>query len=99
VPKGIAVALAVFAIAIAFSRRAPQDEHGNPLKALGIAAIGLVYVAVVPLVGYLVSITAIAGGAALYYGAPRKWGVLAFALGTAAVLWALFAWVLRIPMP
>jgi len=93
------VALALFSIAVAFSKAAPQAEHGNPLKALGIAAIGFVYVALVPLLGYLVSITAIAGAAALYYGAPRRWGVLAFALGSAAVLWALFAWLLRIPMP
>lgn len=99
VPKGIAVALAVFSIAVAFSKAPPPAEHGNPLKALGIAAIGFAYVAVVSLLGYFVSITAIAGAAALYYGAPRRWGVLAFALGSATVLWVLFAWMLRIPMP
>ena len=99
VPKGVAVALALFSIAVAFSKAAPESDHPNPLKALGIAAIGFVYVAVVTLLGYFISITAIAGAAALYYGAPRRWGVAAFALGSAAVLWVLFAWVLRIPMP
>ena len=99
VPKGIAVALALFSIAAAFSRIPPGDAHANPLKALGIAALGFAYVAVAPLIGYFISVALLAGAAALYYGAPRRAGVAVFALGTAAILWATFGRMLGIPLP
>ena len=86
VPKALAVFLAVFSILIA-------------LRALGIAALGGVYVAVAPLAGFLVSTTLLAGAAALYYGAPRTLGTLAFAAGSAGLLWLVFARMLSVALP
>jgi hypothetical protein len=101
VPKGLAVLLAVFSVLIGikgFSKKdAPaKQDHRRPL---GVAALGFLYVAAASFIGYLVSIALLAGGAALYYGAARRLGVALFALGTAALLWALFAGLLGIPMP
>lgn len=97
-PKSIAVVLAVLSLAAAFSK--PKVvERENHLKALGIAALGFVYVAAAPFIGYFIAVTALAGGAALYYGAPRRAGVALFALGTAAVLWLLFGRMLGIALP
>ena len=98
VPKGIAVVLGLLSFAVVFSRPRAFESQDH-LKALGIAALGFVYVIVAPLVGYLVSITALAGGAALYYGAPRRPGVALFALGTALLLWLLFGRMLGIALP
>lgn len=101
VPKGLAVLLGIFSALIGLRAFAPKEpaEKQSHLRALGIAALGFAYVAAASLIGYLVSITLLAGAAALYYGAPRRYGVALFALGTAALLWALFAGLLGIPMP
>lgn len=101
VPKGLAVLLGIFSVLIGLRAFSPREapEKQNHLRALGIAALGFLYVAGAAFIGYLVSITLLAGGAALYYGAPRRLGVALFALGTAALLWASFAGLLGIPMP
>lgn len=102
VPKGFAVLLAVFSALVGIrgvSKKADLEDSPNHLRALGIAVLGCLYVAAASFIGYLVSITLLAGGAALYYGAPRRFGVALFALGTAALLWALFAGLLGIPLP
>ncbi len=98
VPKGIAILLGLLSILAGFSKPGPAEAQDH-LKALGIAGLGFLYVAIAPLLGYFVSASALAGGAALYYGAPRRWGVLAFALGTAGVLWLLFGRLLGIALP
>ena len=69
------------------------------MRALGIAALGFIYVAIAPLLGFLVSSTLLAGAAALYYGAPRSAGTLAFAAGSAGLLWLLFGYMLGIALP
>ena len=99
VPKGLAVALAIFSILIALRRKPVEGASGFQPRALGIAALGFAYVAVAPLIGYFIAVTLLTGSAALYYGAPRRWPVAAFALGTAAILWATFGWMLGIPLP
>lgn len=102
VPKGLAVLLAVFSLGIAV-KAVLKPRDGNPpekhLKALGIAALGFAYVAIAPLIGYVIAITLLAGSAALYYGARRPAGVALFALGSAAVLWLVFGALLGIPLP
>jgi putative tricarboxylic transport membrane protein len=102
VPKALAVLLALFSAGIAFralARGAPAAAPGNHFKALGIAALGFAYVFVAPLIGYLIAVTLLAGGAALYYGARRPGGVALFALGSAALLWLVFGALLGIPLP
>jgi hypothetical protein len=101
VPKGLAVLLAVFSVLIAVksSSKKALPEKQDHLRPLGVAAFGFLYVAAASFIGYLASIALLAGSAALYYGAARRPGVALFALGTAALLWALFAGLLGIPMP
>lgn len=102
VPRGLAVLLGVFSALIglrAFFKKSDSQSSQPHGRALGIAALGFAYVAAAAFIGYLVSITLLAGSAALYYGAPRRFGVALFALGTAALLWASFAGLLGIPMP
>lgn len=101
VPKGLAVALAAFSLLVGIRalRRAPASEYEGHPRALGIAALGFLYVLAAPYVGYVIAVTLLAAAAALYYGAPRKWTVGAFALGTAGVLWLLFGALLGIALP
>jgi putative tricarboxylic transport membrane protein len=99
VPKGLAVVLAIFSILIALRRKPVEGATGLQPRAFGIAALGFVYVAVAPLIGYVIAVMLLTGAAALYYGAPRRWTVAAFALGTAAILWTTFGWMLGIPLP
>jgi hypothetical protein len=99
VPKALAVLLAGISLAILFSGESETPARQNHLKALGIGALGFAYVAVAPLIGYFLSITLLAGGAAVYYGARRPAGVALFALGSAALLWAAFGALLGIPLP
>ena len=101
VPKGLAVLLALFSAGIAVKalRKPVEPDSNSHLRALGIAALGFAYVALAPLIGYVISITLLAGSAALYYGARRPAGVALFALGSAAVLWLVFGALLGIPLP
>ena len=98
VPKGLAVALAILSILIALRRKPTEGAEFEP-RAFGIALLGFAYVALAPLIGYFIAVTLLTGSAALYYGAPRRWTVGAFALGTAAILWATFGWMLGIALP
>jgi hypothetical protein len=99
VPKGIALILGALSLSILIKKSTVDHDGENHVKALGIAALGFLYVVAAPFIGYFVSVAALAGGAALYYGAPRRAGVALFALGTAAVLWLLFGRMLGIALP
>ena len=102
VPKALAALLAVFSLVVgirALLRAGEVHEKKNHLRALGIAALGFLYIILAPYLGYVVSITLLAGAAALYYGAPRRPVVALFALGTAAVLWLAFGAMLGVPLP
>lgn len=101
VPKGLAVALAIFSVIVglrAIRRKEAAADEGS-FRALGIAGLGFVYVLVAPFIGYFIAVTLLTGAGALYYGAPRHWVVGAFALGTAALLWGVFGLLLGIPLP
>jgi hypothetical protein len=102
VPKGLAVLLAAFSLVIgirALARPGTGPERKNHLRALGIAVLGFAYLAIVPLAGYLVSMALLTGAAAWYYGAPRRADTAVFALGTAALLWAVFRVFLGVALP
>jgi hypothetical protein len=101
VPKGLAVALAAFSLLIGVRALRSAGEgggDGSP-RALGIAVLGFLYVGLAPILGYFIAVTLLAGAGALYYGAPRRWPIAVFALGTAALLWLTFGAMLRIPLP
>lgn len=102
VPKGLAVALAIFSVIVglrAIRKKEARPSGEGSFRALGIAGLGFVYVLVAPFIGYFIAVTLLAGAGALYYGAPRRWVVGAFALGTAAILWGTFGVLLGIPLP
>jgi putative tricarboxylic transport membrane protein len=103
VPRALAVLLAFFSVFIAMSallrKRKVIEDRQNHARALGIAVLGFAYIAIAPLAGYLVSGTLLAGAAALYYGAPRNVDTVAFATGSAALLWLVFGRVLGIALP
>lgn len=98
VPKGLAVALALICVALALRRSVVSPVKGEP-RALGIAALGFVYVAVVPLVGYVIATALLAAAGAYCYGGRSTIGIGAFALGTATLLWLTFGALLGIPLP
>jgi putative tricarboxylic transport membrane protein len=98
-PKALAALLAAFSILIGLRHRGEPVEPKNHLRALGIAVLGFGYVAIVPFAGYIVSIALLAAAAALLYGAPRRSELAIFALGTAALLYAVFRVLLGIRMP
>lgn len=102
VPKALAALLAAFSLLIgvrALRRPVEAPQPGKHLRALGIAVSGFAYLAIVPFAGYLISIALLAAAAALQYGAPRRADVAVFALGTAALLWAVFRVLLGIGLP
>lgn len=65
----------------------------------GMLAIGVVYVVVVPWLGYVLSLTGLIAATCYYQGGAvtRQLGVVA--LGGALFFWLLFVIVLRIPQP
>jgi putative tricarboxylic transport membrane protein len=102
VPKGLAVLLSAFSLVIgirALRRPGAAPERKNHLRALGITLLGFAYLAIVPFAGYLVSIALLTAAAAWYYGAPRRADTVVFALGTAALLWAVFRVFLGVGLP
>jgi hypothetical protein len=75
---------------------------------VGLAMIGIAYLAVVPWLGYLVSIGLLIAGTAWYQGgsiagepdqARSTRGILLVAASGAVVLWLLFVALLGIPQP
>ena len=98
VPKLLAALLAGISILIALQKDPDAQRQSGSLRALGVAGLGFVYVAILPFTGYLAGATLLAGAAALYYGARGR-TVIAFALGTAVPLWLVFAKALGVALP
>lgn len=69
------------------------------LRALGLIAIGVVYVIVLPWLGYAVSAAVMLAVVAAYAGL-RSWiSLAAFAFGGAVVFYLIFVQLLSIPLP
>jgi len=119
-PRAYAIvlaALAILTIARALLSRARRtdapaaqqkpDTRARSWRFIGLAMIGIAYLAVVPWLGYLVSIALLIAGTAWYQGgsltgAPdkrRPSGILLVAASGAVVLWLLFVALLGIPQP
>lgn len=96
VPKLLAVVLALLSLLIAFSK--DMETQPASLRSLGVAGLGLVYVAILPFTGYLVGAGLLAGASALYYGA-RGHTVVIFSCLTALLLWLVFAKTLGVALP
>ena len=110
-PRIYAVALAVLAVAtivrgaVARRRRverpvmATRGRHVRSWRFAGMILIGILYLAVVPWLGYLVSIALLMAATAWYQGGSIGGRVLLVASSAAVFLWLLFVAVLGIPQP
>jgi hypothetical protein len=75
------------------------DSQRRSWRFAGMLLIGVVYVAIVPWLGYLVSIALLIAGTAWYQGGAIKGRVVIVAASGAVLLWLLFVAILRIPQP
>jgi hypothetical protein len=84
-------------------RRASAEVSERPwrphLPAAGMLAIGVGYVLLAEVVGYVVGIALVILATALYQGAARGWRAPAIAVGGALSFWLLFVFVLHIGQP
>jgi hypothetical protein len=83
---------------IAFAHATDSAAHRHK-KALGLLALLLGYVLLLPHLGYATTILILAIAIAAYAGAPLRPSLLLFGAGTAVVLWAAFVGLLRVPLP
>lgn len=74
----------------------PGRQH---LRAAGMLAIGIVYVAVLETLGFILSTLLLLLAVALYSGRPPTIGMAALAVAGAALLYVLFVRVLGVPLP
>jgi putative tricarboxylic transport membrane protein len=81
-----------------------NDEHetsdwGGHLRALGLIGIGIVYLLVLPHLGYLVSSGLLLGAVATYAGLRPSRATLMFMVGGGVGFYLIFVKVLQIPLP
>ncbi len=103
----LAQALITWRRSSAVAPRAAADSQGDRvhvprvqlIRVGGMLAIGVIYVLVVPWLGYIVSLTGLITATCYYQGGAvtRQLGLVA--LAGALFFWLLFVVVLRIPQP
>ena len=102
---GLAVALAIKAfIAARFGSGATRGQAAarprrRLVRAAGMLAIGIAYVAVVAIAGYLLSIIAVVALVALYQGERMGWRLAGVAVGGAVLFFVFFDRLLGVDMP
>lgn len=79
-------------------RKGPAPSHVLK-RAAGTLAIGGLYVAVVNLLGYWLSLLLLLPAMAAYQGEPLGKRLIAVALLGATAFWLIFVWLLDIPLP
>ena len=88
------------ALAVVRRRAPPRDDPpGRSWRFAGMLIIGMLYVAIVPWLGYLPSIAMLIAGTAWYQGGVVNGRVIVVAASGALLLWLLFVAFLRIPQP
>lgn len=68
-------------------------------RAAGMLAIGVVYIVVVPVVGYWLSLLAVIALVASYQGERRDWRLVVISVGGAGIFFLFFVVLLGIDMP
>jgi hypothetical protein len=111
-PVVLSILLAGLAVAIGARSLVPANAAVKPVaaaggkdseapwpRALGVLGIGVLYVLIVDILGYFVTVFLLLGGIALYEGLKPSWRLFAIALGGATFFWLLFTYVLGIRQP
>jgi hypothetical protein len=107
-PRLYAVILLAFSLimvvpaALALARRQPprrDDVAGRSWRFAGMLLMGVLYVAIVPWLGYVPSIAMLIAGTAWYQGGIINRRVVVVSASGALILWLLFVAFLRIPQP
>jgi len=108
VPKSLAVGLALCSLLLigraAMVRKASSDggeavglrDHA---RSLGIIALGALYAAIAPAIGYPPALALLLVAAALYFGTALTLRLVLVAALGAALFWALFVKMLGVAMP
>lgn len=76
----------------------PVKDSPNHARAAGLLGLLVLYVLAVSLLGYPVAVALLAAGVAWFAGG-RGPGIVAFAIGLAALFWLGFVMLLGIPFP
>lgn len=76
-----------------------DEREAGPVRALGVVACGLLYIAVAWLLGYVAAVAVVILAVSLYEGIRPGWQMLAVAVVGAAMFWAIFAKLLGVPQP
>jgi putative tricarboxylic transport membrane protein len=106
VPKLLAAALAALSVAIGARSLVAAPQAGDAtrglagrLRALGVAGLGVAFVALAPALGYPLAAALLLFTAARYYGAPFGLPLVIYAVAAAAALWLVFARGLGVALP
>lgn len=106
VPRLLAAGMAASGLALVLrGATRPQAAGGDDLpasahlRAAGLLAILVLYLAILPVAGYAIAVGALVVAVGAYAGAPRGISMLATGVAGATAFWAMFAWLLGVPMP
>lgn len=81
------------------SPEAAAERRRLHLRALGMLALGIGYVAIIETAGYLVSVALLIAATAVYNGRRPSLGLASVVVVAAAVFYVLFVRVLNVPLP
>ena len=91
--------LSLILIARSFTRRAADEKAPPLLRPLGLLAFGAVYIAVVPWLGYVMSIALLIAATAWFQGGVFTTRIALVSVGGAALFWLMFVQLLGVPHP
>jgi putative tricarboxylic transport membrane protein len=98
----VALSLMTIVTAALTVRRQPPQRDDAPVRSwrfTGMLIIGVLYVAIVPWLGYPPSIAMLIAGTAWFQGGAINRRVVVVSASGALILWLLFVAFLRIPQP
>jgi putative tricarboxylic transport membrane protein len=106
-PKGYAIVLALLGMMLAVQgalRPSAAADGTAPagrdeLRSIGLLLFGIGYLVLIGPLGYVVTMTLLIVGVALYVGARPGTSLLAIAIGGALFLWATFAKLFELDLP
>jgi hypothetical protein len=90
---------AVTARAGAAAGEEARQERYRALRALGMLAIGIAYLVLLPIIGYVISLALLIFAAAWYQEGTRRRWLIPTAIAGAGVFWLVFVQLLQIDQP